>query len=124
MFFSALIDIGSVDLYDCSDFFYESMSLEEKTALNPWFEFMGYDVPYTIVNFGSAIFILPIVSVLMVVLKFSFYLPQPKIVRKKFKSIVDNTVWNFYVGFFHEMFLNFSICTMLQLTDFNFDTFG
>jgi len=123
-FFAALIEIASVDFYDCTNFFYENLGLEEVAPLNEWFEFMGYKSPYTIVNFGSAIFIIPTVTVIVLLTKLFSYLELPKKLKSLSYRILEGTIWNFYISFVNEMFLNFSICIMLQYTYFKFDTVG
>jgi len=94
--------------------------LGEVTPLNDWFEFMGYDTPYTLVNFGSAIFILPIVTVLLIFLQLISYFKLPKIIKRISYRILDSAVFNFYIKFVNEMLLNFTICSMLSVHVFQF----
>ena len=85
---------------------------------------MGYNTPYTLINFGFPTFILPFVSLGLIILKTVSFLPFPKLNNLILNKLIKKAVWNFYLIFFNEMYFNMSICTLLQYTALNFDDFG
>jgi hypothetical protein len=37
---------------------------------------------------------------------------------------MQKAIWNFYLVFFNELYLNMSLCALIQYTDFNFNDMG
>lgn len=85
---------------------------------------MGFDQSYSLLNFGFASFVIPLASVFLFIMKLVSYLPIPSVKKTIEQKILKKAIWNFYFVFFNEMYLNMSLCALIQFTDFKFNDLG